>query len=131
MDMYIRYDLEGLVANLTQTRPGDIDMFDGTECSNSSSIGEKHWNDFGNSTENPDPWTAQNGAYYVGDENGDAYGSFDINNGYYWGENQGRLMVVHNSTGSNIGCGILKAGKAYFRRSYNSTSNTVDVTCVS
>lgn len=111
MDMTIKYDMEGLEADLNIEEPGGLHMHAGTTCSDASLILGKHWNDYGDAESNPHPWTKENGAIYLTDEEGGAKGSFKINNGYYWGENQGHIIIIHAKDGTGVGCGILSTEK--------------------
>ncbi len=113
LDMTIKYGLEGVEPDLNQTSfvtSAGLHMHRGTSCSDANAIGKRHWNDFGNATANPNPWTSKNGAFYVSNSDGKAFGSFNISNGYYWGENQGRVMIVKAANADGIGCGIIKTG---------------------
>lgn len=113
LDMTIKYGLEGVEPSLNQTdfdTSAGLHMHRGTSCSDANAIGKRHWNDFGNATKYPNPWTSTNGAFYASNSDGKAFGSFNISNGYYWGENQGHVMIVKAANADGVGCGIIKTG---------------------
>lgn len=116
MDMYIKYKLKNIsYANLTESDPGFLQIHSGTACN--MTVGP-HWNDFGDSTANPNPWEEKTVSFYekeVDNANEDSAVVGWIvraNNGFYWGENQGRAFVVVDNNLDSIGCGILSTEKA-------------------
>jgi len=82
----------------------------GTACDDATLVGGHYWDKGPNGTI-PDPWTAEYGAVYSTNAGGNGKGSFTINSGYGFEENDLHAVVLHDSTGARVGCGVLGKGK--------------------
>ncbi|KAK3272923.1 hypothetical protein CYMTET_18809 [Cymbomonas tetramitiformis] len=106
----IGYNLEGLLAN----DAGGIHVHEGVHC---EFAGDHYY-----ATES-DPWT--DAPKYSSDASGKASGSFQIETGYVWAENDKRVIVVHDGNGTRIGCGVLE--RQHFGIHIHSGSSCSDV----
>ena len=98
-DMQVRYDLHGLEASVT----GGAHIHEGTTCDDISLIGGHYW------ASGDDPWTPAVGAQYKTTTKGLARSAFTLNSGYNYAQNLGHALVIHDSTGSGVGCGVLSS----------------------
>jgi len=80
-----------------------VHVHSGTSCSDADLILGHYWTP----ADAPDPWTIQT-TFYVSDADGAAVGSFNVDSGYGYADNEGHAVVVHASDNSRIGCGILE-----------------------
>ncbi len=110
MTNYLQYAMTNIKANLTKNSPGYIQIDKSTSCN--ETLGP-YWNDDGNVTANPNPWTNETTSFYKNKDSGSyvALDYFQVNNGFYWGDNQGRAVVVLDNDRSVIGCSILSTEK--------------------
>ncbi len=113
----VRFDMdtddltyEYRMRDLEVSAVGGTHIHTGTTCDDASLVGGHYWDTGVNGTD-PDPWTAEYGAVYETNVGGDARGSFTLNSGYGYEENAGHAVVVHDSTGARVGCGVLGKGK--------------------
>ena len=97
-DMEYRFKLKGLESSII----GGTHIHTGTTCNDAALVGGHYWNG-----QNPDPWTNANGAIYTSNAQGKALGSFKLNNGLSYDENNNHAVVVHAANGSRVGCGVL------------------------
>mmetsp|Transcript_22865 Transcript_22865/g.45740 ORF Transcript_22865/g.45740 Transcript_22865/m.45740 type:complete len:153 (+) Transcript_22865:98-556(+) len=79
-----------------------VHIHTGTTCSDADLVGGHYWAPAG--TE--DPWM-NDVTYYDSNSSGNAIGQFSIENGYLMEGNVGHAVVVHDSEGVRVGCGIL------------------------
>jgi len=115
-----------LEAKLTGLEPevtAGIHIHEGTTCCASThndpanpnaprdSVGDHYYNKV---TRLVDPWDEKHDATYTSLKDGTtapkflASGAFHLNQGYTHVENVGRVVVVHDSNGARIGCGVLR-----------------------
>ena len=75
------------------------------------SVGDHYYN---TQTRLQDPWDAKHDATYTSLKNGTtdpnllSSGAFHLYQGYTYEQNVGRVVVVHDSDGVRIGCGVLR-----------------------
>jgi len=93
------YDLSGLEDSVE----GGIHIHSGTTCENHNEVMGHYWNP--NFVE--DLWFPAEGAIYSSDSNGNANACFALSNGYSKSENVDHAVVVHDSSGGRVGCGLL------------------------
>ena len=86
-------------------------MIEGTTCEEAGLVGDHYWNS--NTFPSDNPWNSPN-VYAVTDSSGNANGSFSIYSGYGYEENINHALVLHDSTGIRVACGVLLV--------YNSTT---------
>merc|ERR1712151_126322 len=94
------YDVEGLEANCVDC---GIHIHMGTSCETHELVEGHGWN----SVVVQDLWTTAGGATYATDSEGAAEGYFEIYNGYGYEENLNHAVVIHDSTGVRVACGLL------------------------
>ena len=109
MDMKIKYDLKNIDADLTVNSTGLISIDRSLSC-DTEALGA-HWNDGNDTAANPNPWL-EDGVFYETNDEDEAKGELRANNGYYWGDNQGRALLITDDNREDIGCGILSTEKA-------------------
>ena len=109
MDMKIKYDLKNIDVVLTENSPGLISIDRSLSC-DTAALGA-HWNDEGDTAANPNPWI-QDGVFYETNDKDEAKGELQANNGYYWGDNEGRAILISDNDREDIGCGTLSTEKA-------------------
>lgn len=90
------YELQGV----KPVTSGGVHIHTGTSCDNASDVGGHYWAP----VEEGDYWKS---ARWVADSAGDAKGSFRLVSGIDYSGNKGHAVVIHDDTGSRIGCGIL------------------------
>eukprot|EP00939_MAST-03C_sp_MAST-3C-sp1_P001969 g1969.t1 len=90
-------DVDFVMSGLEMSATGGIHVHSGTSCATTSDP-EGHFYSTGS-----DPWTTT----YTSDATGTAMGSFTVTSGYNVAENDGRVIVVHDSSGTRIACGVL------------------------
>ena len=96
-EMQVRYDMHGLEASVT----GGAHIHSGTTCDDRTLVGGHYY------ATSVDPWTPAVGAQYTSTTTGRARSAFTLNSGYNYAENLGRAMVIHDSAGTRVGCGVL------------------------
>lgn len=96
-----RYNLEGLEADC---KGCGIHIHAGTSCDSHELVKGHGWN----SEVVQDLWTADGGATYDSDAEGNAEGYFNLYNGYSFGKNVGHAVVVHAQSGERVSCGVLE-----------------------
>jgi Cu/Zn superoxide dismutase len=96
--------------NLEEDVTGGTHIHSGTTCDNADDVGGHYW-DAGSDGTTPDQWTPEYGAVYETNGKGSTKGSFSLDSGYGYDENIGHAVVVHDSTGARVGCGVLVEGK--------------------
>eukprot|EP00041_Stephanoeca_diplocostata_P028064 m.784521 g.784521 ORF g.784521 m.784521 type:complete len:1221 (-) comp23299_c0_seq1:314-3976(-) len=93
-----------LFYNLIVTEPGatgGVHIHSGTSCATVDGPGGHFY-----STE-VDQWAPAYGAVWTSDLSGIAVGTFDVFSGIPLADNTNHVVVVHNSAGGRIGCGVL------------------------
>ena len=100
--LVLHLQLDGLPPHCVECK---IAIQEGTDCHRTYQ-GNHYWN---RGELERDPWAVARGAYYSSDGNGHAERSFFLYNGYGHEENTNHAVVVSDSTGTRIGCGILTA----------------------
>lgn len=93
----VEYDLSGLEPSAT----GGLHIHVGTSCENAADVGGHYYAP----KAGPDYWSNAN---WVSDAKGDAKGSFRLLSSLDGDDNEGHAVVVHDSTGARVGCGVLE-----------------------
>ena len=96
--------------NLEEDATGGIHIHSGLTCDNADDVGGHYW-DSGSDGTTPDQWTSEYGAVYETNKKGSTKGSFSLDSGYGYDDNIGHAVVVHDSTGEKVGCGVLVEGQ--------------------
>jgi ferredoxin len=76
-----------------------------------------------------DPWTNSNGAYMSTDSSGAMSSSFEIKDGISYAAMVGHAIILHDGSGTRIGCGIcIESCTASIKKypDYEATNETVD-----
>lgn len=92
------YRLSGLEAEAT----GGLHIHTGTSCDDADTVGGHYWDSEDGTV--ADPWTTT----YSSTEDGEARGCFKLDSGYDHDGNTGHAVVLHDSTGARVGCGVLE-----------------------
>lgn len=85
------------------SKPGQIHITADTHCNNNAANTGSHWH-----TGSADPWTKVASSYYT-EPNKKAKESFTLTSGYTYADNIGHAVVIHDSKGDRIACGVLAA----------------------
>lgn len=93
----IEYDLTGLEPNAN----GGLHIHSGTSCEDAEKVGGHYYAP----KDDGDYWKNAN---WVSDSKGEAHGSFRLISGLNSKDNLGHAVVVHDSKGDRVGCGILE-----------------------
>eukprot|EP00413_Alexandrium_margalefii_P049831 CAMPEP_0204608056 /NCGR_PEP_ID=MMETSP0661-20131031/60081_1 /ASSEMBLY_ACC=CAM_ASM_000606 /TAXON_ID=109239 /ORGANISM="Alexandrium margalefi, Strain AMGDE01CS-322" /LENGTH=882 /DNA_ID=CAMNT_0051619527 /DNA_START=60 /DNA_END=2708 /DNA_ORIENTATION=+ len=93
--------LVGVLTGLETSATGGIHIHSGFTCSVAADVGGHYFDGM-----NTDPWTTT----YSSDANGAAYVDLSLADFSLWGDKPvgGRAVVVHNSAGARVGCGLLQ-----------------------
>lgn len=94
----LKYQLSGMEKSAT----GGVHVHVGTSCDNAETVGGHYWTP----TSEADTW---NQVKWMSDTQGNAQGEFSLTTGYDYQGNLNHALVIHNSEGKRIGCGVLTA----------------------
>lgn len=93
-----------LLSGLEVSTSGGVHIHEGTTCDDADEVGGHYYNS--THTNGTDPWTTTD---WVSDSLGNSSTSFVIDSGYGLEDNLAHAIVIHDSTGSRISCGVLKS----------------------
>ncbi|MEH6444497.1 MAG: hypothetical protein V7784_11420 [Oceanospirillaceae bacterium] len=94
----VKFNMNGI----TPSSKGGIHIHTGTSCDDASKVGGHYWS----ATLGDDTWKTTT---WESDSNGNAKGELMVKTGYNYAENLSHALVIHNTEGSRIACGILVA----------------------
>jgi hypothetical protein len=94
-----KYVLRGAESNCVNC--GGVHIHSGTTCDDKDLVGGHYWDP----AKTEDLWTAA--GVYNTTFKGNAKGSFSLTNGFDLEANLGHAVVMHDSAGTRIGCGVL------------------------
>jgi Cu/Zn superoxide dismutase len=92
-----------VLAGLEASKIGQVHVHTGTSCAAAGDVGGHYWKGAGGAT---DPWTKEN-CPVSSNTAGVAIGSFDLAYGYDTMGSLARTVVVHDSSGARVACGVL------------------------
>jgi Cu/Zn superoxide dismutase len=97
-------DAIGLDTNCNMDELCKVAIYDGTSCETEIAMGEEYYNGLA------DPWSADgDNAYFTYSEGGSTSSAFNFDNGYTCDENEGKVVVVFDSSSTIAACGVLGA----------------------
>jgi len=94
-EVLVNYDLEGLEVSTS----GGIHIHSGTTCLVADWVSGHYYD----SDSMDDPWTTE----WTSDELGEAVDYFTVDSGYSIEDNYGHALVVHDSDGTRVACGLI------------------------
>ncbi|MGB1239324.1 MAG: hypothetical protein ACPG4U_13990 [Pseudomonadales bacterium] len=94
----VEYQLQGLAPSSS----GGLHIHSGSSCAVASEVGGHYWDP----AIGDDAW---NGAKWRSNAQGESRGGVRLVTGYNYSQNIGHAVVIHNSDGARIACGVLKA----------------------
>jgi len=118
--MRISCGLSGLEASTT----GGIHIHIGTTCEDSEGIGENYYNS--TYTNGIDPWTE----VWDSDASGESTTAFVIDTGYSPEDNLAHSVIIEDSSGIPISCGIIISNASISNSGISTTSVIIIVVCV-
>lgn len=93
----VQYQLQGLAASSS----GGLHIHTGTSCAVAADVGGHYWD----AAIGDDTWK---GAKWRSNGRGESQGGVVLTTGYSYRQNIGHAVVIHNSDGTRIACGVLQ-----------------------